>query len=114
MIHAVYDITECTGLDAESDVLKAMRETVQLLGCTILGELPVTFQPHGMTVVLVLAQSHLIVSTWPEHQLAHVDLFTCRADVEPEQAIAPILATLGGRLMRGQRVDRTGPAADPG
>lgn len=110
MIHAVYDITDCATPDPEpAELLEAMRATVDRLGCTVLAELPVKFQPHGATCVLVLAESHLTVSTWPEHRLAHVDLFTCRADTDPEQAIAPLLAALGGETVHGQRIHRTGP-----
>ncbi|MDQ3154758.1 MAG: S-adenosylmethionine decarboxylase [Actinomycetota bacterium] len=110
MIHAVYDITACTTPDPQpAELLEAMRATADRLGCTILGELPVQFQTHGTTCVLVLAESHLTVSTWPEHQLAHVDLFTCRADTDPEHAITPILDVLGGVAVHGQRIHRTGP-----
>jgi S-adenosylmethionine decarboxylase len=110
VIHAVYDVTDCRVPDPDlPDLVHAMRETVGRLGCTILGELPVVFQPHGATCVLVLAESHLVVSTWPEHQLAHMDLFTCRADTDPEHAIAPILVALGGGVIHGQRVHRCGP-----
>ncbi|MGH3564860.1 MAG: S-adenosylmethionine decarboxylase [Pseudonocardia sp.] len=110
MIHAVYDVTDCTSPNPEpADMLQAMRGTVERLGCTVLGELPVLFQPHGATFVLVLAESHLIVSTWPERQLAHVDLFTCRADTDPESAIAPILVVLGAETVHGQRIHRRGP-----
>lgn len=110
MIHAVYDVTGCTSPDPEpADLLVAMRATVDRLGCTVLGELPVVFQPHGATCVLVLAESHLAVSTWPEHRLAHVDLFTCRADTDPEHAICPILDVLGGGAVHGQRIHRTDP-----
>jgi S-adenosylmethionine decarboxylase len=109
VIHAVYDITSCAVPDPGPAALTAaMRDTVHRLGCTVLGELPVLFQPHGATCVLVLAESHLTVSTWPEHQLAHIDLFTCRADIDPEQAITPILTTLGAGRVHGQRVHRVG------
>lgn len=107
MIHAVYDVTNCANPDPDlADLMRAMRETVDRLGCTVLGELPVTFQPHGTTCVLVLAESHLVVSTWPEHQLAHIDLVTCRADTDPEHAIKPILAALRTGAVHGQRIRR--------
>ncbi|MGH3620664.1 MAG: S-adenosylmethionine decarboxylase family protein [Sciscionella sp.] len=106
----VYDVTGGATPDPEpANMLDAMRETVRLLGCTILSELPVIFQPHGATLVLVLAESHLVVSTWPEHRLAHIDLFTCRADAAPEHAIGPILTSLGGHVVHGQRIHRTSP-----
>ncbi len=112
MINAVYDLTGCTHTDLKpGDLLDAMRVAVHRLGCTILGELPVLFQPHGITCVLVLAESHLTVATWPEHQLAHVDLFTCRADTDPEHALAPIINTLGANRVHGQRIHRLDPNA---
>lgn len=66
-------------------------------------------QPHGATCMLVLAESQLVVSTWPEHQLAHIDLFTCRADTDPEHAIAPILTALHAGTVHDQRIHRSGP-----
>lgn len=110
MIHAVYDATDCANPNPDlTDLVNAMRATVSRLGCTILDELPVVFQPHGATCVVVLAESHLVVSTWPEHRLAHIDLFTCRADTDPEHAIAPILTALHAGTTRGQRIHRNGP-----
>lgn len=112
MIHAVYDITDCTRPDPHpTEILEAMRTAATTLGCTVLGELPVVFQPHGATCVLVLAESHLTVSTWPEHQIAHIDLFTCRADTDPDKAITPILTALGATTAHSQRIDRLDPTS---
>ncbi len=111
MICAAYDLRDCATPHPEPhELLDAMRAAVRRLGATILGELPVLFQPHGITCVLVLAESHLIVSTWPEHQLAHIDLFTCRADTDPEHALQPIIERLGSRTVHGQRIQRAMPA----
>jgi len=61
--------------------------------------------------VLILAESHITVSTWPEHQLAHIDVFTCRADSEPGRAIQPILDLLTGQITHTQNVPRTPPGS---
>lgn len=109
MTCAVYDLTDCATPEPEpGDLLEAMRTAATLLGATVLGELPVRFQPHGITCVLVLAESHLVVSTWPEHKLAHIDLFTCRADTDPEHALEPVIDTLGGKV-HAQRIQRVMP-----
>jgi S-adenosylmethionine decarboxylase len=35
------------------------------------------FAPHGVTGVVLLAESHVAVHTWPERGVAAVDVFTC-------------------------------------
>jgi S-adenosylmethionine decarboxylase len=112
MIHAVFDITHCAHLDVPAEhIMTAMRHTAQRLGCTIRAQLIEPFQPHGATCVLILAESHITVSTWPEHQLAHIDVFTCRADTDPHHAIEPILSTLGGQIAQAQAVTRLSPSS---
>jgi S-adenosylmethionine decarboxylase proenzyme len=111
MIHAVFDVAECTHPDASSEqIMTAMRHTAEALGCTIRAQLIEPFQPHGATCVLVLAESHITVSTWPEHHLAHVDVFTCRAVTDPAEAIGPLLKVLGGRIAHAQQIHRLSPA----
>ncbi|MFG1872072.1 adenosylmethionine decarboxylase [Micromonospora arborensis] len=108
MIHAVYDINNCKRVVQASpaQIMAAMRETCRLLGNTARSELIETFQPHGVTCVLVLAESHIVVTTWPEFGLAHVDVFTCRSDSDPDGAVRPILELLGGTVALAGRVNR--------
>jgi S-adenosylmethionine decarboxylase len=35
------------------------------------------FSPYGISGVVIIAQSHLTIHTWPEHGYAAVDIFTC-------------------------------------
>lgn len=75
---------------------------------------PCCSSPTPVTCVLVLAESHLIVSTWPEHKLAHIDLFTCRADTDPQHALEPVIDTLGGAKVHAQRIQRVMPEPETG
>ncbi|MEI7641308.1 MAG: adenosylmethionine decarboxylase [bacterium] len=44
------------------------------------------FNPHGISGVVVIAESHLAIHTWPEYGYAAVDLFTCGESVDPWDA----------------------------
>lgn len=48
------------------------------------------FTPFGVSGVVVIAESHLSIHTWPEYQYAAVDIFTCGNTIEPEQAVRHI------------------------
>lgn len=36
-----------------------------------------TFAPHGISGVLIIAESHFAIHTWPEYGYCAVDIFTC-------------------------------------
>ncbi|MFQ5803018.1 MAG: adenosylmethionine decarboxylase [Candidatus Methylomirabilales bacterium] len=48
------------------------------------------FTPFGVSGVVVIAESHLSIHTWPEYQYAAVDIFTCGKTIDPEQAVRHI------------------------
>lgn len=114
MICVAVDLLGCDRPDpTPDDIVAAMLHSARLLGTRVLAQVPVRFVPHGLTVVLVLAESHMTVSTWPEHHMAQVDLVTCRADTDPEQALRPIVELLGAQQIRIQRVPRVDPRTLP-
>lgn len=41
------------------------------------------FSPFGVSGVVVIAESHLTIHTWPEFGYAAVDVFTCGDDLDP-------------------------------
>jgi len=41
------------------------------------------FSPHGVSVTIVIAESHVAIHTWPEYNYAAVDIFTCGETIDP-------------------------------
>ncbi len=46
------------------------------------------FNPFGISGMVVIAESHLSIHTWPEYAYAAVDIFTCGDVIKPEVAAA--------------------------
>ena len=44
------------------------------------------FSPFGISGMVVIAESHLSIHTWPEYGYAAVDVFTCGDLIKPEIA----------------------------
>ena len=66
-------------------------------GATVLGESFHPFQPQGVSGVVVIAESHLSIHTWPEYDYAAVDIFTCGTSVQPEKAVEVLIEKLGAK-----------------
>jgi S-adenosylmethionine decarboxylase proenzyme len=41
------------------------------------------FSPYGVSGVVVIAESHVAIHTWPEYNYAAVDIFTCGDTIDP-------------------------------
>ncbi|MES2201341.1 MAG: adenosylmethionine decarboxylase [candidate division FCPU426 bacterium] len=41
------------------------------------------FNPYGVSGMVVIAESHLAIHTWPEYGYAAVDVFTCGDEIDP-------------------------------
>ncbi|MEM6327148.1 MAG: adenosylmethionine decarboxylase [Bacteroidota bacterium] len=54
-------------------------EACRAAGATVLGARFHQFQPEGVTGIVLLAESHASVHTWPEAGLVTLDVFTCGA-----------------------------------
>ena len=81
--------------------LKILRSTLLAAaseaGATVLGESFHQFNPHGVSGVVIIAESHLFIHTWPECGYAAVDIFTCGNTVTPEKAAKKIITDLGAK-----------------
>jgi S-adenosylmethionine decarboxylase len=49
------------------------------------------FNPFGISGVVVIAESHLTIHTWPEYDYAAVDIFTCGDVIKPEVAASYLI-----------------------
>ncbi len=78
-VHFLASYCECD-LDALCDVdglTDAMTRAANESGATILQSSRYVFPPHGLTMVILLSESHASIHTYPEHGACFVDLFTC-------------------------------------
>lgn len=41
------------------------------------------FSPYGISGVVVIAESHVTIHSWPEYNYAAVDIFTCGDTIDP-------------------------------
>lgn len=76
-------------------------------GATVLQIAVQRFQPQGVTVVVVLAESHASLHTYPEAGLVFWDCFTCGDFCQPELSVPVLRAALGATAIRQQTVARS-------
>lgn len=91
--HLFLELFDCNS-DAISKVDKvreALVEAAKRLQATIVDVVFHEFNPFGVSGVVVIAESHLAIHTWPEYRYAAVDIFSCGEVLKPEIAAAYLL-----------------------
>ena len=98
--HLLVDLWGAQNLDDPALIDTALRNAAIQAGATILHSHFHHFTPNGgVSGVVVLAESHISIHTWPERQFAAIDLFMC-GECDPHDAI-PVLRA----AFRPERLD---------
>jgi len=86
--HLIVELFGCdrSRLNDEDQLRTYSVAAAEAMGATVIGVYSHRFSPVGVSVVVVLAESHLAVHTWPEHRAASLDVFVCNPAIDPIQA----------------------------
>jgi len=106
-LHLIADLRGCAAARPVMTTAAVLRSTcldaVAAAGLTAVGELFHPFvpgaahadgAPAGITGVVLLAESHLAVHTWPEIGAATIDVYVCNLGADNSARAESLLATL--------------------
>lgn len=87
--HLILELKDCFAGDLLNNVQQIeyiMVEAAKKAKATVLSANFHTYNPHGVSGVVIIAESHLTIHTWPEYNYAAVDIFTCGDLINPAVA----------------------------
>jgi len=84
--HFLLELYKCDyeKLNDESFLRCSLNNAAKLANATVLNLISNKFEPHGVTAIALLAESHLSIHTWPEVNYSAVDIFTCGQKMRPD------------------------------
>ena len=85
-LHIIADLygVEADLIDRVEDIRALLEGAVKHAKLTKISSHYYQFRPHGATGVVLIAESHISIHTWPELGIATVDVYTCG---DPQQCI---------------------------
>ena len=106
--HILCELSGCdpnvlTDVEGVEQILKT---AAQRANATILTTAFHRFEPHGVSGVVVIAESHLSIHTWPETGYAAMDFYTCGHATDPWAACEYAAKMLRAKTMRTTEVKR--------
>ena len=114
MLLGRHHLAELTGCEPErigkvSAVEPAFLHVLVESGATILSHSSHQFKPAGATVVVLLAESHASLHTWPERGAMCIDFFTCSDAMDVGLALERLAVVFGASRVTRQIIDRKVP-----
>ena len=104
--HLLVDLWDTARLDDAAHLEAALRQAAAAAGATVLHAHLHVFSPFGgITGVLLLAESHITLHTWPERRFAALDLFMCAA-CDPRDGLPALQAALQPGRMEVNELQR--------
>ncbi len=106
--HYILELYDCPSdlLNDAAFVQQAVHHASRHGLTTLLNQVSHKFEPHGVTVVGLLAESHLAVHTWPEHNYVAADIFTCGPTADPDRACQCLVRQFRARRHSLTRIAR--------
>lgn len=115
--HVIAEFHGAIRLEDSDFLLDVMGKAARAAGATVLQSHAHNFgEGQGITGVVLLAESHITIHTWPEFEYAALDIFMCGEAVDTERSIEVLRQALQPTehsikvLLRGRRI---GPKEPP-
>ena len=113
----VHYLLECSGIDRAILTDKVLLEKILHQGATDAGATIVAttlheFNPHGLSGVIVIAESHIAIHTWPEFQYAAIDIFTCGDGIVAEKIYQSLIHLFKPTSHTHKVITRQPPSSD--
>lgn len=107
LLYAV-ELTGCRRLATlePAAVIKMFTGALTGAGATVVQEMAHHFPGAGQTCVLILAESHAVLHTWPETGTVNLDIFSCSSRLRCQAAIAELGQSFGATRVTVQEIPR--------
>jgi S-adenosylmethionine decarboxylase len=94
--HLLLTLRECSEelLNDQAKLRQLACSAAEATGATVLESFTHAFDPQGVTVVVVLAESHASLHTYPESGVVFWDCFTCGVKCHPELSVDTLVTAL--------------------
>jgi S-adenosylmethionine decarboxylase len=93
--HLIVELYGCS-YEQINDMVQVERtlvEAAELSDATVIQTVFHKFSPHGVSGVVVIAESHFSIHTWPEYRYCALDIFTCGEQIDSDASLRFIKET---------------------
>jgi S-adenosylmethionine decarboxylase proenzyme len=106
--HLIFEFSGCDGvlLNDSKRIEEVLVKAAEKSGMKVVGKASHKFGSQGVTSVIILAESHIVVHTWPEYGYVAIDIFVCGSAAQPMRAYEEVLRAFSPKSVSALEVKR--------
>jgi len=106
--HVIAELSRCNSeyLESTHKIREIIIEAAVVANAEVREVAVHKFSPQGVSGVVVIAESHLSIHTWPEVGYAAIDIFTCGTTTKPLEACKYLAGKLEAEDMYMTEIER--------
>jgi len=93
-------------LNSSKLLLPLFLKAAKSVNAKVLKKITYHYKPYGLTLILLLAESHISLFTWPEFNYAAVEIFLCNDKMDPFEVWNIIKKTLSPKKITLKKIER--------
>jgi S-adenosylmethionine decarboxylase len=107
--HLILDLYDCDPeiLDNYEELQRLLEASLVMAKATILRIIGEKFQPQGVTLLALLAESHASIHSWPEIGYCAIDLYTCGDTTQTHKAAKFLSEKLKAKTVEQKELERS-------
>jgi S-adenosylmethionine decarboxylase len=107
--HLILDLYDCDPeiLNNYEELQRLLEASLVMAKANILRIFGEKFEPQGVTLLALLAESHASIHTWPELGYAAIDLYTCGDKTETHKAAEFLKSKLKAEIAEQKELSRS-------
>ena len=105
-VHLIAEFWYGKIVEDKEELKKILIESVKRANNTPLEIAIYKFEPRGITGIVLLAESHIAIHTWPEFNYTAIDIYTCGDKANPDKAIDYLKEELRPQKVEIKRIKR--------
>lgn len=95
-----------SGSMPDAEIEKLCEVAIKQSNMNVVDKLSKHFEPHGLTVLWLLSESHFSLHTYPEHNYFSVDCYTCGSEGNPKAAMDYIIGNIDVSHYKSKIIER--------
>lgn len=104
--HLICELSGASRLTDQAHIADILKRAARACGATVLDTRLHPFEENGgVAGVVLLAESHVTIHTWPEHDYAAVDVFMC-GDCDPADSLPVLKEAFAPEAMEHRTLER--------